>query len=109
MVIVTSNYHTRRARYIFRRCFPAGIAVSVASARDGDFDPERWWEKRKSVKLFMRELAGMVEAMWELRDVKQKRRNGRDGRMSTAASGTVVYKFGHNCCGKILALPFTCT
>ena len=66
-IIVTSNYHTRRARYIFRRVFPQGIEVLVASARDGDFDPESWWEKRKSTKVFMREIAGMVVTIWELR------------------------------------------
>lgn len=64
VVIVTSNYHTRRARYIFQKAFPKSIAVSVASARDGDFDAERWWEKRKSIKLFAREIVGMGEAMW---------------------------------------------
>jgi uncharacterized SAM-binding protein YcdF (DUF218 family) len=67
LVIVTSNYHTRRTRYIYRKVFRSGIAVSVASARDGDFDPERWWEKRKSIKLFARELAGLAEAVLELR------------------------------------------
>jgi uncharacterized SAM-binding protein YcdF (DUF218 family) len=67
LVVVTSNYHTRRARYIFKKVFPSAMAVSVASARDGDFDPERWWEKRKSIKLFAREVAGMAVAMWELR------------------------------------------
>jgi len=67
VVVVTSNYHTRRARYIFRKVFPAGIAVSVASARDGDFDPQRWWEKRKSTKLLAREMVGMLLALWELR------------------------------------------
>jgi len=66
VVVVTSNYHTRRARYIFEKVFPAGITVYVASARDGDFDPQHWWEKRKSVKLFAREVAGMIVAMWEL-------------------------------------------
>jgi uncharacterized SAM-binding protein YcdF (DUF218 family) len=71
LIIVTSNYHTRRTRYIYGRVMPTGISVSVASARDGEFDPERWWEKRKSVKLFTRELAGMAEAIWELRDVKR--------------------------------------
>ncbi|MGB7437613.1 MAG: YdcF family protein [Candidatus Acidiferrum sp.] len=71
LVIVTSNYHTRRARYIFSRVLPAGITVSVSSARDGDFDPERWWEKRKSIKLFTHELAGMAETMWELRNVNR--------------------------------------
>jgi len=65
-IVVTSNYHTRRARYIFRQIFPQSIAISVASARDGDFDPENWWEKRKSTKLFIREIAGMVATIWEL-------------------------------------------
>lgn len=66
VIVVTSNYHTRRARYIFRRVFPQGMQVSVASARDGDFDPEHWWEKRKSIKELTKEFAGMVVTMWEL-------------------------------------------
>lgn len=65
VIIVTSNYHTRRARYIFEKTFPSSISISVASARDGDFDPEHWWEKRKSEKLFVHELAGMLVAMWD--------------------------------------------
>ena len=67
LIIVTSNYHTRRAHYIFQKVMPPGIETSVASARDGDFDPERWWEQRKSTKKFLGELLGMVVAMWELR------------------------------------------
>lgn len=66
VVVVTSNYHTRRARYIFRRVFPQGMQVRVASARDGDFDPEHWWEKRKSIKELTQEFAGMVVTLWEL-------------------------------------------
>ena len=64
-IVVTSNYHTRRARYIFLRVFPQQIEVRVASARDGDFDPQHWWEKRKSIKELMQEFAGMVVAVWE--------------------------------------------
>jgi len=67
IIVVTSNFHTRRARYIFRRVFSQGMEVRVASARDGDFDPEHWWEKRKSIKELTREFAGMVVAVWELR------------------------------------------
>src|ERR1700746_634629 len=66
-IVVTSNYHTRRARYIFRHVFPRGIDVRVASARDGDFDPETWWEKRQSSKLFMREILAMMVTVWERR------------------------------------------
>jgi len=31
-------------RYIFQRIFPASVNVRVASARDGEYDPEHWWE-----------------------------------------------------------------
>ena len=67
VIVVTSNFHTRRARYIFRRVFPQGVEVRMASARDGDFDPEHWWEKRKSTKELTKEFAGMVVTWWELR------------------------------------------
>jgi uncharacterized SAM-binding protein YcdF (DUF218 family) len=66
VIVVTSNYHTRRARYIFRKVFPQGIEVHVASARNGDFDPQHWWEQRKSIKELTREFEGMVVAIWEL-------------------------------------------
>jgi len=66
VIVVTSNYQTRRARYIFHRVFPQGIEVRVASAHDGDFDPQHWWEKRKSVKRLTMEFAGMAVAIWEL-------------------------------------------
>jgi uncharacterized SAM-binding protein YcdF (DUF218 family) len=95
VVIVTSNYHARRARYIFDRTFPAGIAVGVASAKDGDFDPERWWEKRKSIKLFARELAGMAEAMWELRGTDPSAPSNGNAALKKSRSDrkTVVYDF----------------
>jgi len=66
LVIVTSNYHTRRARYVFREMFPGKISLSVAAARDGDFDPERWWERRESISRFGHEILGMFELMWEI-------------------------------------------
>jgi uncharacterized SAM-binding protein YcdF (DUF218 family) len=71
VIVVTSNFHTRRARYIFQRVFPQGMEVRVASARDGDFDPEHWWEKRKSIKELTKEFAGMVVTWWELRGKRE--------------------------------------
>ena len=65
VIVVTSNYHTRRARYIFSHEFPADMKIRVTGAPDEDFDPERWWEKRISVKRLAREMAGMVVAIWE--------------------------------------------
>lgn len=66
VIVVTSNYHTRRARYICRKVFGNSITVRMAAARDADYDPAHWYETRKSVKRFMREVAGYWVAMWEL-------------------------------------------
>jgi uncharacterized SAM-binding protein YcdF (DUF218 family) len=67
VIVVTSNYHTRRARYIFTHVFPAETQVRVSGARDGNFDPDTWWQRRISIKELTREMAGMVVAIWELR------------------------------------------
>jgi len=68
VILVTSNYHTRRARYIFERVFPPGTTIRVTGARDGTFEPERWWEKRTSIKEFAGEVGGMAVAIWELHE-----------------------------------------
>jgi uncharacterized SAM-binding protein YcdF (DUF218 family) len=106
VVVVTSNYHSRRARYIFRQMFPAGIAVSVASARDGDFDPQRWWEKRKSSKLFAREIAGMLLALWELHgDGKGSAPQGAESRLGVLGPRRAC-SLGSPWLWKNLRLPF---
>jgi len=67
VILVTSNYHTRRARYIFRKILPGNVSLEVASAPDAEFDPTNWWESRQGRKTFFLETAGYVDAMWELR------------------------------------------
>jgi uncharacterized SAM-binding protein YcdF (DUF218 family) len=67
IIVVTSNFHTRRARYICARAFPPGTALRVVAARDSDFDPDNWWQTRLGVNLFAHELVGMVVAIWEMR------------------------------------------
>ena len=89
-VIVTSNYHARRARYIYGKIVPRQISVSVASARDGKFDPERWWEKRESTKLFGHEIFGMVEAIWELHGEKKENSGMAQLRLEWAGAGGAV-------------------
>jgi uncharacterized SAM-binding protein YcdF (DUF218 family) len=94
VLVVTSNYHTRRARYVFRRIFPGNVQLAVVSARDGDFDPQQWWEKRKSLKYFTREFFAMIVAMWELRDYGSVAPHGKNETKSPSQSvvGVAVLK-----------------
>jgi len=67
ILIVTSNYHARRARFILERLVPPGVSVHVSGARDSEFDPSRWWETRQGQKLFLSEVLGYAMARWDLR------------------------------------------
>jgi uncharacterized SAM-binding protein YcdF (DUF218 family) len=67
ILVVTSNYHTRRARFIFGRVFPTDVTVRVIAAPDSEFNPDRWWKTRLGQKIFLTEVVGYVVARWELR------------------------------------------
>ena len=68
VLLVTSNYHTRRARFIFRKVLPDNVSLAVAGAADPQFNPSNWWESRQARKAFFLETMGYLEAMWELRN-----------------------------------------
>lgn len=68
ILIVTSNYQARRARFIFERVLPTSISVQVNGAHDSEFDPSHWWETRVGQKLFLNEVLGYAVARWELRN-----------------------------------------
>jgi len=55
VVIVTSNYHTGRARRIFRRASHGRMRVLAHPAFDEWFQPDSWWLSREGRKLFFYE------------------------------------------------------
>jgi uncharacterized SAM-binding protein YcdF (DUF218 family) len=67
ILLVTSNYHTRRSEYICSRAFPQGTALRVIAARDSEYDPGSWWESRTGLKIFFHEAVGFPVAFWEMR------------------------------------------
>ncbi len=52
MIVVTSNFHTRRSRMTFRSAFRgSGISISVQSAAaEWKFNPQEWWTRRLDSK-----------------------------------------------------------
>ncbi len=66
VMIVTSNYHTRRTRYLARHVFSDNFHVLIEAAPDQEYDPESWWRTRGGLKIFFHETVGMVVAMWEV-------------------------------------------
>jgi len=59
-LLVTSNYHTARARRIFRnteRKLGGGPDFRVAASNDKYYSPETWWKTREGLKLAFMEWA----------------------------------------------------
>jgi uncharacterized SAM-binding protein YcdF (DUF218 family) len=55
LLVVTSNFHTRRTRMLFRRVFrETGIRVLVqATPPDNYFNPRDWWTRRRDIKTLL--------------------------------------------------------
>jgi uncharacterized SAM-binding protein YcdF (DUF218 family) len=60
LVIVTSNFHTRRTRLTARYVLEPGIGVSVVPANQDSFDPSAWWQTQAGVRTFVIEAEKLV-------------------------------------------------
>jgi len=59
-IIVTSNFHTRRARQVFDRFGSPNIRYVVVEAPDEDFAPQSWWRSRDARKVLLMEYLKML-------------------------------------------------
>lgn len=62
ILLVTSNFHTRRSTYLFRRIAP-WLEIHTVAAPDRFFTPGTWWQTRGGRKTFVLEWAKTV-ATW---------------------------------------------
>ena len=65
VLLVTSDYHTRRAVSVFRKEVP-GYEYSVAAAYDAEQFGSRWWERRQWAKVNFDEWLRLM--WWQLVD-----------------------------------------
>ena len=60
VIIVSSPYHTRRIRVIWRSRFEAEIPAIVRVTRYEPVDPARWWRSRRSLEEISHEVFGVA-------------------------------------------------
>lgn len=60
-IVVTSNFHTRRARYIFKKTFSKNKYNLIVSASDTKrFNPSRWWKNSGYAKILFYEYTKLL-------------------------------------------------
>ena len=62
VIIVTSPYHTRRSRALWRRAVGRSPRLSIQPAHEDPFEPARWWRSSSDIGLVAKELLGLVNA-----------------------------------------------
>jgi len=60
LVIVTSNFHTRRSRMAARYVLEPAIHVAVVPSTQDSFDPSTWWQSQASIRTFAVEAQKLV-------------------------------------------------
>jgi uncharacterized SAM-binding protein YcdF (DUF218 family) len=59
ILLVTSNYHTKRAKRLMQIANPK-LTIAVVPALDPNFDPNCWWQTRSGQKMFVNEVAKTI-------------------------------------------------
>ena len=68
VILVTSNYHTARAKRIFERAAGLyGPHFLASPVDDGLFDPDGWWMRRRYAKTFVYEA---IKTVWSAVEVE---------------------------------------
>jgi uncharacterized SAM-binding protein YcdF (DUF218 family) len=60
LTIVTSNYHTRRARMVARYLLQPNMRVAVVASHYDNFKPEAWWTSQAQMRTFAIELEKLI-------------------------------------------------
>ncbi len=60
LIIVTSNYHTRRTRLVARYLLGSTIDFTVVGSRHGGLNRDAWWQRRDDVRTFVIEFEKLV-------------------------------------------------
>jgi uncharacterized SAM-binding protein YcdF (DUF218 family) len=50
IVITTSKFHSRRARYIWRKMYKGRLNIYIASAKKDPFTPKKWWKYPRQIR-----------------------------------------------------------
>ena len=65
LIVTTSKFHTRRARYVWRKVMEKQEGIYTSAAAGDPFDPGNWWQHGRQVKQVMGEYGGMAYYLWK--------------------------------------------
>jgi uncharacterized SAM-binding protein YcdF (DUF218 family) len=65
VVVTTSKYHTRRAKYIWQKMYAGRLEIVMVSAKTDPYDPNAWWRDGRQIRWLLAEYGAWVFYWWK--------------------------------------------
>jgi hypothetical protein len=65
IILATSKFHARRARFIWNKMYRKQIEVSAVAAARDIYDPQGWWREGKQIRWVLAEYGAWVYYFWK--------------------------------------------
>ena len=65
VIITTSKYHTRRAKFIWKKMYENQLTVFMVSAKTDPYDPDNWWKDGRQVRWVLAEYGAWIFYWWK--------------------------------------------
>ncbi|MBW1944945.1 MAG: YdcF family protein [Deltaproteobacteria bacterium] len=65
VLITTSKYHTKRARYIWKKMYDGRLSIRTVAAKTDPYDPSGWWRDGRQIRWVMAEYGAWIYYWWK--------------------------------------------
>ena len=65
VIITTSKYHTRRAKFIWQKMYKNRITIFMVSAKTDPYDPDNWWKDGRQIRWVLAEYGAWLYYWWK--------------------------------------------
>lgn len=65
IILATSKYHTRRARFIWQEMYEGQLEVRAVAAKSDLYDPDNWWHEGKQIRWVLAEYGAWIYYYWK--------------------------------------------
>ena len=65
VIVTTSKYHTRRARFIWQKMYKDRLAIYMVAAQNDPYDPNNWWKDGRQIRWLLAEYGAWIFYWWK--------------------------------------------
>ena len=65
VIVTTSKFHTRRAKFIWQNMYKNRLTVYVSPAASDPYDPQKWWQNGRQIRWVMAEYGAWIYYWWK--------------------------------------------